>query len=77
MENLASQVSIELLSPTCATFTQYTPTSGELKIAEVASRFTDVQQFQSLVEAFGFRHKSTVCTFYTFPGANLSSLNAG
>ncbi|KAH9062194.1 methyltransferase-domain-containing protein [Lactarius vividus] len=33
--------------------------NGELKIAEVASRFTDVQQFQSLVESFGFRHKST------------------
>ncbi|KAI9447791.1 methyltransferase-domain-containing protein [Lactarius indigo] len=33
--------------------------SGELKIAEVASRFTDVQQFQSLVESLGFRHKST------------------
>ncbi|KAH9002365.1 methyltransferase-domain-containing protein [Lactarius hatsudake] len=38
---------------------ELTPTSGELKIAEVASRFTDVQQFQSLVESFGFRHKST------------------
>ena len=36
-------------------------TSGELKIAEVASRFTNVQQFQSFVELFGFRHKSTVC----------------
>ncbi|KAI9467247.1 putative uracil phosphoribosyltransferase [Lactarius psammicola] len=33
--------------------------NGELKIAEVASRFTDVQQFQLLVESFGFRHKST------------------
>lgn len=33
--------------------------NGELKIAEVASRFKDVQQFQSLVESFGFKHKST------------------
>ena len=40
-------------------------TSGELKIAEVASRFTNVQQFQSLVESFGFKHKSTVCDSYS------------
>lgn len=40
-------------------------TSGELKIAEVASRFTNVQQFQSLVESVGFKHKSTVCAPYT------------
>lgn len=40
-------------------------TSGELKIAEVASRFTDVQQFQLFVESFGFRHKSTVCALCT------------
>lgn len=33
--------------------------NGELKIAEVASRFTNVQQFQSFVESFGFKHKST------------------
>jgi len=33
--------------------------NGDLKIAEVASRFTDVRQFQSLVESFGFKHKST------------------
>ncbi|KAI0265153.1 methyltransferase-domain-containing protein [Gloeopeniophorella convolvens] len=32
---------------------------GELKIAEVASRFTDVHQFHSLVKSFGFRHRST------------------
>ncbi|KAI0248714.1 methyltransferase-domain-containing protein [Lactifluus subvellereus] len=32
---------------------------GELKIAEVASRFTNVQHFQSFVESFGFRHHST------------------
>ena len=40
-------------------------TSGELKIAEVASRFTNVQQFQDFVESFGFKHKSTVCAPYT------------
>ncbi|KAH9960511.1 methyltransferase-domain-containing protein [Russula dissimulans] len=33
--------------------------NGELKIAEVTSRFTNVQQFQSFVESFGFRHRST------------------
>ncbi|KAH9994079.1 methyltransferase-domain-containing protein [Russula compacta] len=33
--------------------------NGELKVAEVASRFANVKQFQSLVESFGFRHKST------------------
>jgi ribosomal RNA-processing protein 8 len=38
-------------------------TSGELKVAEVASRFANVQQFQSFVESFGFRHKSTVCAY--------------
>ncbi|PCH41310.1 hypothetical protein WOLCODRAFT_131836 [Wolfiporia cocos MD-104 SS10] len=31
---------------------------GELKIAEVASRFTDISDFVSLVSAFGFRLKS-------------------
>ncbi len=51
--------------------------SGELNIAEVASRFTDVQQFQSLIESFGFRHKSTVCTFHILPVTELSIVNAG
>ncbi|TFK43389.1 methyltransferase-domain-containing protein [Crucibulum laeve] len=32
--------------------------SGELKIAEVASRFTDVEEFQTLVGSIGFRIKS-------------------
>ncbi|KAH9973062.1 methyltransferase-domain-containing protein [Lactifluus volemus] len=32
---------------------------GELKIAEVASRLTNVRQFQSFIESFGFRHQST------------------
>ena len=40
-------------------------TSGELKIAEVASRFTNVQQFQCFIESFGFKHKSTVRVPYT------------
>ncbi|KAG6817204.1 hypothetical protein H0H87_011562 [Tephrocybe sp. NHM501043] len=33
---------------------------GELKIAEVASRFTDIEEFQSLVGLVGFRLKSKV-----------------
>ncbi|KAI0053072.1 hypothetical protein FA95DRAFT_1552962 [Auriscalpium vulgare] len=32
---------------------------GELKIAEVASRFTDAEQFNSTIASFGFRFKST------------------
>ncbi|KAG6837973.1 hypothetical protein H0H93_008367 [Arthromyces matolae] len=32
--------------------------SGELKIAEVASRFTNVTEFRNLVESIGFRLKS-------------------
>ncbi|KAI0291704.1 methyltransferase-domain-containing protein [Russula brevipes] len=32
---------------------------GELRIAEVTSRFTNVQQFQSFVKSFGFKHEST------------------
>ena len=46
-------------------------TSGELKIAEVASRFTNVQQFQSFVESFGFNHKLTVSASYTTFHINL------
>lgn len=34
--------------------------SGELKIAEVASRFTDVEEFLSLVESIGFKLNSKV-----------------
>ena len=34
--------------------------SGELKIAEVASRFTDVKDFVSLVKSIGFRLTSKV-----------------
>ena len=52
-------------------------TSGELKIAEVTSRFTNVQNFQSFVESFGFRHKATVCAFYTSSQINLNASNAG
>jgi len=52
-------------------------TSGELKIAEVASRFTDIQRFRSFVESFGFRHKSTVCAPCTFVQHNLNVLDAG
>ncbi|TFY80820.1 hypothetical protein EWM64_g3198 [Hericium alpestre] len=33
--------------------------SGELKIAEVASRFKDKDEFTSLISSFGFRSKST------------------
>ncbi|KAI9454618.1 methyltransferase-domain-containing protein [Russula earlei] len=33
--------------------------SGELRIAEVTSRFTNVPQFQLFVESFGFRHKAS------------------
>jgi ribosomal RNA-processing protein 8 len=52
-------------------------TSGELKIAEVASRFTNVQRFQSFVESFGFRHQSTVCALYTRHSMKLSAQNTG
>ncbi|KAI0306946.1 methyltransferase-domain-containing protein [Multifurca ochricompacta] len=48
--------------------------NGELKIAEVASRFTTIQQFQSFVETFGFRHKSTVRTVHTSSRITLSAL---
>lgn len=34
--------------------------SGELNIAEVASRFTDVDEFSSLVASIGFQLKSKV-----------------
>lgn len=36
------------------------PCSGELKIAEVASRFTDVEEFSKLVASIGFKLKSKV-----------------
>ena len=35
--------------------------SGELKIAEVTSRFTDMEEFTSLVNSIGFKLKSKVC----------------
>lgn len=35
--------------------------SGELKIAEVASRFTDMDAFVAFVESIGFELKSKVC----------------
>ena len=35
--------------------------SGELKIAEVTSRFTDLEEFTSLVNSIGFKLKSKVC----------------
>ena len=41
---------------------------GELKIAEVASRFTDVDAFTSLISSIGFKLKSSV----RLSGANLS-----
>jgi ribosomal RNA-processing protein 8 len=34
--------------------------SGELQIAEVTSRFTNIQQFLDLVNSIGFRLKSKV-----------------
>lgn len=34
--------------------------SGELKIAEVTSRFMDVEEFASLISSIGFRLKSKV-----------------
>ena len=37
--------------------------SGELKIAEVTSRFTGVDEFVAFVTAFGFKLKSKVCSF--------------
>ena len=58
-------------------FLIYTPTSGELKIAEVASRFTNVQHFQSFVESFGFRHESTVCALYISHRIGLRAPNTG
>lgn len=38
--------------------------SGELKIAEVASRFTDVEEFSQLVSSIGFKLKSKVDNLY-------------
>jgi hypothetical protein len=39
--------------------------SGELKIAEVASRFTDAEEFASLINSIGFKFKSKVgCDAY-------------
>lgn len=35
--------------------------SGELKIAEVASRFTNQDEFVSYICSFGFRLKTKVC----------------
>lgn len=35
---------------------------GELQIAEVASRFTDVKEFEKLVASVGFRLVAKVCT---------------
>jgi ribosomal RNA-processing protein 8 len=34
--------------------------SGELKVAEVASRFTDIDAFVELIETIGFRLQSKV-----------------
>lgn len=41
--------------------------SGELHVAEVISRFTDIEQFQSLLGTLGFRLKSKVwiCGVYS------------
>lgn len=49
--------------------------SGELKIAEVASRFTDVEEFQTLVGSIGFRLKSKVTSPYTSSRAALLKKN--
>lgn len=38
----------------------YLPHSGELKVAEVASRFSSVDEFTSFVCSFGFTLKSKV-----------------
>ena len=37
--------------------------SGELKIAEVTSRFKDVKQFEKLVAELGFQAKSKVSAY--------------
>ncbi|KAG6854994.1 hypothetical protein C0991_005923 [Blastosporella zonata] len=39
---------------------------GELKIAEVASRFTNIEEFQNLIGSTGFRLKSKVRTIFVF-----------
>ena len=46
----------------------FLPYSGELQIAEVTSRFTNIQQFLDLVNSIGFRLKSKVssCNLWTF-----------
>ncbi len=57
-----SKVGVGILSQT----SQLTiDTSGALKIAEVASRITDIQQFRNFVESFGFTLKTIVCASYT------------
>jgi len=40
---------------------------GQLKIAEVSSRFENVDQFVSLISSVGFKFKSKVYTFNPFP----------
>lgn len=40
---------------------------GELKIAEVTSRFENVDQFVSLVSSVGFKFKSKVCIISPHP----------
>lgn len=48
--------------------------SGELKIAEVASRFSDVGEFESLVASLGFRLTSKVRRIYAVAIAHSHAL---
>lgn len=53
--------SVSFSSIRCYFPTQFNWCRGELKIAEVTSRFTDVEEFKDLVASIGFRFKSKVC----------------
>lgn len=59
MENPASQVWI---SPELGVYLMFRLDSGELKIAEVASRIGDIKEFTAFVASMGFTLKSKVCS---------------
>lgn len=54
---------VYLMLPSLSKLTLAFLTRGELKIAEVTSRFTDMEAFVSVVSAVGFKLKSKVHIF--------------
>jgi hypothetical protein len=54
MENIETGVRPFALRPPLISWSE---SRGELKIAEVTSRFTSVEEFQNLVGSIGFRFK--------------------